>query len=111
MTIHNSKTSTLDEPVQKTQEIANHVLKSTEQAYGATRQFADDSLVQAQRVARRGLEAATDAGTQAKKALVRYADNTGDYVANQPMKSVLFAAAAGAALTALLFSARHRRDR
>mgnify|MGYP001553334878 CR=1 FL=1 len=111
MTTHNSKTSTLDEPVQKTQEIANHVMKSAEQAYGATRQLADDSLEQAQRIARRGLEAATDAGMQAKTALVRYADNTSDYVANRPMKSALIAAAAGAAIATLLLSARRRNGR
>ncbi|MGH8337424.1 MAG: hypothetical protein ACRETL_11525, partial [Gammaproteobacteria bacterium] len=110
MTTHHSKTSTLDEPVQKTQEIANHVLTSAQQVYGATRQFADDSLEQAQRVTRRGLEAATDAGSQAKRALTRYADSTGDYVANQPMKSVLIAAAAGAAIATftLLLSGRRR---
>ena len=85
MITHNSKTSTLDEPVQTTQEIAtNHVLKSAERAYGATRQLADDSLEQAQRFARRGLEAASDAGAKAQKTLARYADSTGEYVPTSP---------------------------
>ncbi|QDL36688.1 hypothetical protein [Rhodoferax sediminis] len=111
MTIDTSKTSTLREQGETAHHLASHVLKSAEQAYDTTRNFADESLDQAQRFARRGMDAASDAGAKAQKTLARYADSTGEYVANQPMKSLLIAAAAGAAIATLLLSVRHRNGR
>ena len=108
MTTHTSKTTTAHDPQETANHLANHVLKSAEHAYDMTRNFADESLDQAQRFARRGLDAASDAGAKAQKTLARYADSTGEYVANQPMKSVLIAAAAGAAIATLVLSARRR---
>lgn len=110
MTNQASETTELRDAAQTAHNLGNHMLKSAEQAYDTTRNFADASLDQAQRFARRNLNAASDARARAQKALSRYADNTGDYVANQPIKSVLIAAAAGAAIAALFLSARHRRD-
>lgn len=111
MTTFTSKTRTQHDPQEPAHHLANQVLKSAEQAYDTTRNFADESLDQAQRFARRGLDAASDAGAKAQKTLVRYADSTGEYVANQPMKSILIAAAAGAAIATLLLSVRHRNGR
>ncbi|MDR3452918.1 MAG: hypothetical protein P4L96_08955 [Rhodoferax sp.] len=111
MSIDTSKNTSLRDPGETTHDLANRVLKSAEQAYDTTRNFADESLDQAQRFARRGLDAASDAGAKAQKTLARYADSTGEYVASQPMKSVLIAAAAGAAIAALLLSARRRNGR
>lgn len=111
MTIDTSKATFPRDPGETARQLANHVLKSAEQAYDTTRGFADESLDQAQRFARRGLDAASDAGAKAQKTLVRYADSTGEYVASQPMKSLLMAAAAGAAIAALLLSVRHRNGR
>ena len=111
MTTHTPKTTIAHDPQETANHLASHVLKSAEQAYDMTRNFADESLDQAQRFARRGLDAASDAGAKAQKTLTRYADSTGEYVANQPMKSALIAAAAGAAIATLLLSARRRNDR
>lgn len=108
MTIHTSKTTAPHDPQEAAHHLANHVLKSAERAYDMTRNLADESLDQAQRLARHGLDAASDAGARAQKSLARYADSTGAYVAKQPIKSVLIAAAAGAAIATLLVSVRRR---
>ena len=63
----------------------------------------------AQALARQGLDLAGQAGSQAQASLSRYAGATTDYVARQPMRSVLLAAALGAGL-AWLLSSRRRRD-
>ncbi len=105
------KTAELRDAAATVQSAGNHVLKSAGQVYEATRNLADASLDQAQRLTRRSLHAASDAGARAQKTLSRYADSTGEYVANQPMKSLLISAAAGAVITALFLSARRRNDR
>ena len=87
------------------------VRDTAEQAFDSTRAFADASLDKAQRLARRGLDAAAETGAKAQQSLARYADTTGRYVADQPMKSVLIAAAAGAAIATLLMASRHRNGR
>lgn len=106
-----SKITDLRDAAETVQSAGSHVLKSAGQAYEATRNLADASLDHAQRFARRGLNAASDAGARAQKTLSRYADSTGEYVANQPMKSLLISAAAGAVVAALFLSARRRKDR
>ena len=108
MTTQTSKITNAHDSQETANHLATHMRKSAEQAYDMTRNFADESLDQAQRFARRGLDAASEAGAKAQKTLTRYADSTGDYVANQPMKSVLIAAAAGAAIATLVLSARRR---
>ena len=110
-TSHAAKTTELRDAANTMQSAGNHVLKSAGQAYEATRNLADTSLGQAQRFARRGLDAASDAGAKAQKTLSRYADSTGGYVANQPMKSMLISAAEAAVIATLFFSARRRNDR
>ena len=59
-------------------------------------------------LASKGMSAATDATAAAQKQLSRYADVTGRYVSDQPVKSVLIAVAAGAAIAALVVAARRR---
>ncbi len=110
-TNHASKTTELRDVADTVQNAGNHVLKSAGQAYEGTRNLVDASFDQAQRFAKRGLDAASDAGARAQKTLSRYADSTGEYVANQPMKSMLISAVAGAVIAALFFSARRRNDR
>lgn len=106
-----SKTTDLRDAADTVQNAGNHMLKSAGQAYEGTRNLIDTSFDQAQRLAKRSLGAASDAGAKAQKTLSRYADSTGEYVANQPMKSMLISAAAGAVIAALFFSARRRNDR
>ena len=108
-------------------QLSDDMLQSTEQAVESTRALANESLDQASSKVRelqssfkpafeevaerakqalsRGLDTATETRLQAQKSLGRYADATGRYVAEQPVKSVLIAAATGAALAALLIAA------
>ncbi len=51
---------------------------------------------QSQRLARQSLDLAAQASARAQRSLSRYADSTTRYVANEPVKSVLIAAAVGA---------------
>jgi ElaB/YqjD/DUF883 family membrane-anchored ribosome-binding protein len=72
----------------------------------------DQFASQAQRLAKRSFEAASHTGARAQEAVGRYGRATGRYVAEQPVKSVLIAAAAGAAIALLVAAARKReRDR
>ena len=95
------------------------VLQTAEQAVESVRGFTNDSLdragsvaeelsARAQELARKGIAAASGTSAQAQKAMHRYADTTTKYVAEQPVKSVLIAAAIGAALAALVIAARNR---
>jgi ElaB/YqjD/DUF883 family membrane-anchored ribosome-binding protein len=115
-----------------TRHLSEEVLQSAEDAVETTRTFAHESLdratdkvrdlrrdlepaidqlaSKAERLVRNGLGAVTHTGESAQKALTHYADATGRYVANQPVKSVLIAAATGAAVAAL-FMALHGRNR
>jgi ElaB/YqjD/DUF883 family membrane-anchored ribosome-binding protein len=65
----------------------------------------------AQKLARQSLDMAAEAQHKAQDALKHYASSTSRYVAEQPVRSVLIAAAVGAALALLVTSARnnHRR--
>lgn len=125
-----SKTTATRGATETVHHLANDVLRTAEQAFDSTRAFADASLnkaghkvrdlrhdiepaidhlaAKAQRFVRRGLDTASETGAKAQKSLVHYANTTGKYVAEQPMKSVLIAAAAGAAIAALLVTARSR---
>lgn len=82
-------------------ELTSDALHSTEAAI-------DRVATRAQDLANRGIHAASDASATAKKQLDQYTQATARYVADQPVKSVLIAAAVGAALAALVISARGR---
>lgn len=101
---------------------AEDALNSAEQALGTTRQLATQAIERASEKVRdlrvgvkdfasKGLGAAGDATAAAQKQLSRYADATGRYVSDQPVKSVLIAVAAGAAIAALVVAARRRNQR
>ncbi len=64
----------------------------------------------AQKLARQSLDIAAEAKEKAQQSLSRYASATSQYVSEQPVRSVLIAAAVGAAV-ALLVSASRNRDR
>jgi len=63
-----------------------------------------------QHAVQRGLEAASKSGVRAQERFTDAAQVTSRYIADQPVRSVLIAAAAGAAITALLVLATRRRD-
>ncbi|MBT9474808.1 hypothetical protein [Polaromonas sp.] len=62
----------------------------------------------AQKLARHSLDLATEAKDRAEHSLKRAANVTTRYVADQPLRSVLIAAAVGAAVALLIASARNR---
>ncbi len=65
-----------------------------------------------QEAVQRGLRSASEASARAQRKLEQATERTSRYIADQPLRSVLYAAATGAALTALIvLAARHRDDR
>ncbi|RYX90866.1 MAG: hypothetical protein EOO28_27765 [Comamonadaceae bacterium] len=101
---------------------------STERALASTRSYANDALDQAeskvrelrgnvdpmvdmlaskaQQLARQSLDLAAEAKDRAQQSLTRYANVTSRYVSEQPMRSVLIAAAVGATVALLVAAAR-----
>ena len=64
-----------------------------------------------QQAVQRGLDAASTTSARAQRRLEQAADVTGRYIADQPVRSVLIAAAAGAVITALIvLASRRSRD-
>jgi ElaB/YqjD/DUF883 family membrane-anchored ribosome-binding protein len=57
---------------------------------------------QAETTARRGVEAMRDTSTQIRERALKASDSTAGYIKDEPLKAMLIAAAAGAALMALL---------
>lgn len=127
-------------PLSNTQEtlssaghLSDQLMNGAEKAMGSTRAMANDTLdraedkvrhlrgsidplvdklaSQAQKLARQSLDMASEASERAQRSMHRYADATTRYVANEPVKSVLIAAAVGAAVALLVASARHRDSR
>ena len=101
---------------------AEDALSTAESALDSTRQFATQALGRASdkvrdlrsgagQMASRGVDAAAEAAALAQKQFTRYADATGRYVSQQPVKSVLIAVAAGAVIAGLVVAARRRNSR
>lgn len=109
---------------------ADALLQSASKAMDSTRDFANDTLEQAehkvrafrhnidpvgdmlaataQKLARQSLDMATDAKDYAQHALNRAAKVSTRYVSDQPVRSVLMAAAVGAVVATLISYARGR---
>lgn len=98
---------------------ADEALNTAESALDSSRQFASQVLGRAgdkvrdlrsgaSHLATRGVDAASEAAALAQKQFSRYADVTGRYVSQQPVKSVLIAVAAGAVIAGLVVAARRR---
>lgn len=114
-----SSGSTVRNAVATTAGYADDALNSAENALGATRQMAAQAMEKAgekvrdlrvgvKDLASKGMSVAGDATAAAQKQVTRYADATGRYVSDQPVKSVLIAVAAGAAVAAVVLAARRR---
>jgi ElaB/YqjD/DUF883 family membrane-anchored ribosome-binding protein len=63
-----------------------------------------------QQAVQRGLDAASTTSARAQRRIEQAAGVTGRYISDQPVRSVLVAAAAGAAITALIVLASRSRD-
>jgi ElaB/YqjD/DUF883 family membrane-anchored ribosome-binding protein len=72
----------------------------------------DRVLTQAESLARRGMDAVLDRSHRVRDGALDLSDRTVGYVRDEPVKSLLFAAAAGAAIAVLasLLSSAIRRD-
>lgn len=99
--------ATADDALLATRRAAGDVAHQVEAGIDSLRQTVPQALsratAQAEDLARRGIERARHAGTAVREQAVRVGDNTVGYIKDEPVKSVLIAAAAGAA-TALLVS-------
>ncbi|UJB64983.1 hypothetical protein YS110_09600 [Acidovorax sp. YS12] len=100
--------------VQTTRKLANASLDKAESRMRRLRQEIDpgvNNLAQrAQELATRGIQYCAETTDRARRRIGHAADATGRYVAEQPGKSLLLAAVAGAALaTAIGYAARARR--
>lgn len=79
-------------------------------AFDSTREFAAQALERAAERMRDLREGMADTASAAQRRVGRYADATTRYVAEQPIKSALLAAAVGAlVMAAILLSRRNRR--
>jgi ElaB/YqjD/DUF883 family membrane-anchored ribosome-binding protein len=70
---------------------------------------AEQLAARVQQAVRRGLDAASSTSVQAQRRFEQAAEATGKYIADQPVRSMLVAAATGAAITALIVLASRRR--
>lgn len=104
-----------DRAIDSTRNYANEKLEAAGEKVRDLRGTIDPAIEritgQAKDYAQRGLEAAHEARAKAQEQINRYADMTGRYVAEQPMKSVMIAAAAGAAIAALVVLASRSSSR
>ena len=94
------------------------ISRTTSRAQDAAHSIADTALDKMrdmrsgmQDFASRGMDAMGDTASAAQQRLGRYAGATTRYVAEEPIKSALIAAAVGAAIAAVVLVMRSRRDR
>lgn len=101
------------EAVASTRDYANHALDSADSRVRHLRHKIDPAIEEfahsAQRLAQRGADMAAQTSARAQQSIQRYAAVTERYVADQPVRAILIAAAAGAIIAALALSARKRR--
>jgi ElaB/YqjD/DUF883 family membrane-anchored ribosome-binding protein len=98
--------------VDATRDYANTALDKAEdkvrELRGNVDPLVDRFSAKAQQLARQSLDMAAEATEMAQKSLSRYTAATSQYVAAQPVRSVLIAAGVGAAIALLVSSARNR---
>jgi ElaB/YqjD/DUF883 family membrane-anchored ribosome-binding protein len=93
---------------------------STDGTLESTRRYAGEALERAgeavrglrtdvRGMANKGMHSVSESAHAAQQRLNHYAHATGRYVAEQPVKSALIAAAVGAAVAALVLAIRHNR--
>ena len=106
---------TTGKAVDSTRDYAHKALDKAEDKVNEFRSNVDplvDMLAsKAQKLARQSMDMAADAKDKAQQSLSRYATVTTHYVAEQPLRSVLIAAAVGAGVALLVSSLRHRNHR
>lgn len=98
--------------LESTREHANLALDKAEskvrELRGSVDPMVDMLASKAQKMARQSLDMASEAKERAEKSLKHAADATTRYVSEQPIRSVLLAAAVGAAVALLVAASRDR---
>ena len=101
------------EAVQTSRAVADHTLDQAEDKVRALRQRTDpaidDLAARAQALAARSIDYCADTSARARRQIQQAADATGRYVAEQPGKSLVIAAASGAAVATLALWLSRRR--
>lgn len=100
--------------VKSTQQIANEALEALSDAMDTLRHQASplaESADQVASLAQRGLQSVRNGSHQLRVQAEHASDGTVSYIRHEPMKSVLMAAATGAALMALINLASQSRHR
>ncbi len=106
---------TANEAVETTKAYAQNAVNAAGEKVRELRRDVEPGVEQlaarVQQAVQRGLDAASSTSARAQRRLEQAADMTGRYISDQPVRSVLIAAAAGAAITALIvLASRSRRD-
>src|SRR3954467_9135411 len=105
---------TANDAIESTRAYAQNAVNAAGEKVRDLRREAEPAVEQlaacVQQAVQRGLNAASTTSARAQRRLEAAADVTGKYIADQPVRSVLVAAAAGAAITALIVLASRRRD-
>ncbi|MFN7153649.1 MAG: hypothetical protein ACK4OE_08150 [Acidovorax sp.] len=99
--------------VQSTRSAANNTLERAEEGVRTLRSHTDpaidDLAARAQELAARSIDYCAETSARARRQVMHAAEATGKYVAEQPGKSMVIAAASGAALATLVFWMSRRR--
>ena len=106
---------TANDAVESTRAYAQNAVNAAGEKVRDLRRDAEPAVEQlaarVQQAVQRGLDAASTTSARAQRRLGQAADVTGRYISDQPVRSVLIAAAAGAAITALIvLASRRSRD-
>ena len=105
--------SNTDKAMDSTREYANDVLDKAESKVRELRGNVDPMIdmlaTRAQKLARQSLDIAAEAKDRAQQSLNRAAGATTRYVSEQPLRSVLIAAAVGAGIALLVAATRNNK--
>jgi ElaB/YqjD/DUF883 family membrane-anchored ribosome-binding protein len=100
--------------IDSTREYAKSALDSAERRVGQLRSQVDPMVdmlaTKAQKLARQSMDMASEARSRAEESFHDASAATSRYVSQQPVRSVLIAAAIGAAVALIVSSSRHRDD-
>ncbi len=120
MNILDSKNS--KDAMENIRQTSDSLLHSAEKAVSSTAEQASDTIhnridpmvdlmaVTAQKLAKQSMDMASDAKEYAQHAINRASKASTQYVSEQPVRSVLMAAAVGAAVAVLITSMRSRNN-
>jgi ElaB/YqjD/DUF883 family membrane-anchored ribosome-binding protein len=102
----NQAAQAAEQAIQATQRASNHALDGLSGSVQDLRQQAEPMLQrvsdQASMLAQRGVDSLRDTTQQLRDRATEATDNTANYIKDEPFKSILIAAATGAALMGLL---------